>query len=62
MRVQDKFKSAEYIDEMNNTEFHRNGVLSDASTPTSRPQSGRESSITGEITDNLLESDDSLDC
>jgi len=62
MRVQDKFKTAEYIDEMNNTEFHRNGVLSDASTPTSRPESGRESSIAGESTDNLLESDGSLDC
>ena len=62
MRIQDKLKTGSETDEMNNVEEHKNGVMSDGSSPSSRAGSGRESSLAGHSTENLLESDESIDC
>ena len=62
MRVQEKFHTTGYPEEMNSTEHHRNGVISDGSSPSSQPESRRDSSLAGHSTENLLESDESVDC
>ena len=49
-------------DEVTCSHGHSNGVMSDGSSPTNRHESGRENILTEHSTENLLESDESIDC